>query len=36
MAKFEEFTIPRTSVNRGKNEEPDAARFTLDICVVRI
>src|SRR5215208_2078097 len=28
--------LPRTPVNRGKNEGPDAVRFTPNICVVRI
>src|SRR5215208_3805860 len=28
-------TLPRTPVNKGKNEGTNAARFTTDICVVR-
>src|SRR5215208_4847852 len=27
--------LPRTPANTGKNEGPDAVRFTSDICVVR-
>jgi hypothetical protein len=35
-AELRRIHLPRTRVNKGKNEETNAARFTSNICVVGI